>query len=35
MIDLATKMKITDVLIEEEIKSGALGAESISLNQKG
>ena len=35
MIDLATKMSITDVFIEEEIKSGALGAGVDIFKSKG
>jgi rod shape-determining protein MreB len=35
MIDLAMKMKITDVFIEEEIKSGALGSGVDIFKSKG
>ena len=35
MADLAAKMKITDVFIEEEIKSGALGAGVDIFKSKG
>lgn len=35
MTDLATKMNITDVFIEEEIKSGALGAGVDIFKSKG
>lgn len=35
MIDLAAKMNITDVFIEEEIKSGALGAGVDIFKSKG